>query len=74
MTFKIRRARKVAARGLDPEGRPLEVRGENLLARVLQHEIDHLDGILLIDRLNPVRREIVKKKLKKAAAAHRDVS
>jgi peptide deformylase len=69
LSVKICRAGKVVVRGLDPEGRTVEVRGEDLLARALQHEIDHLDGVLLIDRVNPLRREIAKKKLKKALAA-----
>jgi peptide deformylase len=69
LSVKICRAAKVVVRGLDPEGRSVEVRGEALLARALQHEIDHLDGLLLIDRVNPLRREIAKKKLKKALAA-----
>jgi len=69
LSVKICRAAKVVVRGLDPEGRSVEVQGEDLLARALQHEIDHLDGLLLIDRVNPLRREIAKKKLKKALAA-----
>jgi peptide deformylase len=67
-SLKIRRAESVVVRGYDREGLEVEVRGEDLLARALQHEIDHLDGVLLLDRVNPFRREIVKKKLKKALA------
>jgi peptide deformylase len=69
LSLKVCRAESVVVRGHDREGKPVEVRGESLLARALQHEVDHLDGILLLDRVNPVRREIVKKKLKKALAA-----
>lgn len=69
---KVRRARRVAVRGHDRHGRPVEVRGEELLARALQHEIDHLEGTLFIDRLSPLHREIAKKKLKKALAARED--
>jgi peptide deformylase len=69
LSVKICRAGKVVVRGLDPEGRSVEVLGEDLLARALQHELDHLDGLLLIDRVNPLRREIAKKKLKKSLAA-----
>lgn len=69
LSLKVCRAESVVVRGLDRKGDPVEVRGENLLARALQHEIDHLDGLLLLDRVNPVRREIVKKKLRKALAA-----
>jgi peptide deformylase len=65
---KVKRARRVAVRGHDRHGRLVEVRAEELVARALQHEIDHLDGTLFIDRLSPFRREIAKKKLKKALA------
>ena len=65
---KVKRARRVTVRGHSRHGQPVEVRGEELLARVLQHEIDHLEGTLFIDRLSPFRREIAKKKLKKALA------
>jgi peptide deformylase len=68
-TAKVKRARRVALRGHDRHGKPVEVRGEDLLARALQHEFDHLEGVLFIDRLSPFRREIAKKKLKKALAA-----
>jgi peptide deformylase len=65
---KVKRARRVAVRGHNRHGQPIEVLGEDLLARALQHEIDHLDGVLFIDRLSPFRREVAKKKLKKALA------
>lgn len=65
---KVKRARRVEVRGHDRHGAPVVVSGEDLLARVLQHEIDHLDGVLFIDRLSPFRREVAKKKLKKALA------
>lgn len=47
----VPRAETVLVRGLDPQGIPVQVRAEGLLARALQHEIDHLDGILFIDRI-----------------------
>jgi peptide deformylase len=65
-TAKVKRAQRVAVRGHDRHGQPVELRGEDLLARALQHEIDHLEGTLFIDRLSPFRREIAKKKLRKA--------
>src|SRR5438132_9201906 len=46
------RAASITCRGLDLEGRPLELRGEKLLARIFQHEADHLDGVMYIDRLD----------------------
>jgi peptide deformylase len=62
----IRRARRVLLRGLDRHGHPLEIEGEDLLARIFQHEIDHLDGLLFVDRLSPAKRDILLRKLKKA--------
>ncbi|MBI4688853.1 MAG: peptide deformylase [Nitrospirae bacterium] len=62
---KVKRAEEVMARGLDRKGRPIEIEGRNLLARALQHEIDHLDGLLLIDRLSPIKREFFKKRYRK---------
>lgn len=50
----VRRAMKVTAKGLNRKGREVRVKGEGLLARALQHELDHLDGVLYTDRLeNP---------------------
>ena len=48
---EVRRAEWVVARGLDRHGRPLTVEGEGLLARALQHEVDHLNGILFVARV-----------------------
>jgi peptide deformylase len=50
IAVEVKRAAAVEARGLDPAGRPLHFKAQGLLARVLQHEVDHLDGILIIDR------------------------
>ena len=47
----VRRSVKVRAKGLDRRGKPVRVKGEELLAQALEHEIDHLDGVLYIDRL-----------------------
>jgi peptide deformylase len=48
----IRRAASVVVKGQDARGKPTRVRAEGWLARILQHEIDHLDGILFLDRLD----------------------
>jgi peptide deformylase len=48
---KLKRARRAVVRALDEKGRPFEVEGEGLLARAFQHEVDHLDGRLFIDRI-----------------------
>ncbi len=58
----IRRSERVFVRGLDREGRPVEIEAAGLLARALQHEIDHLNGILFIDRMSPIKREFFKKR------------
>lgn len=66
---KVARPYRVTIRGLDLQGREIEVEGEDLLASVLCHEIDHLDGILFIDKLSALKRKLIRKKLKKNAAA-----
>jgi peptide deformylase len=48
---EVARAEKVVARGLNRNGKEVRIKGEGLLARAIQHEIDHLDGILFIDKL-----------------------
>ena len=50
LKVEVRRARKVKVRGLNEEGREIEIEAEGLLARAIQHEIDHLDGVLIADR------------------------
>lgn len=62
---KIKRAEEVLVKGFDRKGKPIEIAGGDLLARALQHEIDHLDGLLFIDRLSPIKREFFKKRYKK---------
>jgi peptide deformylase len=60
---------RVLVRGLDLEGRQVEIEGEDILARALCHEIDHLDGILFVEKLSALKRTLIKKKLRKNAAA-----
>jgi peptide deformylase len=62
---EVRRARRVLLRGLDREGRPIEIEGQDLLARIFQHEMDHLNGLFFVDRLSPAKRDILVRKLKK---------
>ena len=59
------RARSVRCRGLDLKGNPIEVQGEGLLARILQHETDHLHGTLYIDRLDDAGRRAVLAELRR---------
>ncbi len=62
---KVQRAAKVRVKAQDVTGKWFEVEGEELLARALQHEIDHLDGVLFIDRLSRLKRELVLRKIRK---------
>jgi peptide deformylase len=62
----VTRSARVTVRGFDVEGEPIEVAAEGLLARALQHEIDHLDGVLFIDRLSAFKRRALLKKWKKS--------
>ncbi len=61
----VTRAERVKVRASDPDGEPVEIEAEGLLARALQHEIDHLDGTLFIDRVSPLKRRMLLKKWKK---------
>jgi peptide deformylase len=63
----VERPARVRARFLDREGRENEIEAEGLLATALQHEIDHLNGVLFIDHLSRLKRERVWKKFVKAA-------
>ena len=66
---KVARPYRVKVRGLDLEGRPVEIEGEDLLARAFCHEIDHLDGVLFVEKLSALKRALIKKKFKKSGAA-----
>jgi peptide deformylase len=61
----VKRKEKICVRGLSPEGMEMEVRGDGILAIALQHEIDHTQGILILDRVSRLKREIYRNKLKK---------
>ncbi len=65
-TAKVKRAETVVVNALDREGKAMEIEATDLLAVALQHEIDHLDGMLLIDRISPIKREFFKKRYKKS--------
>ena len=62
---KVRRPSRLVVRGLDRDGETIEVEGTGLLARALQHELDHLDGSLFLDRLRGLRRELIVRKIHK---------
>jgi peptide deformylase len=62
---EVTRCARVHIRGVDRHGKPMELEAEHLLAICLQHEIDHLDGILFIDHISSLKRSLYKKRLKK---------
>lgn len=59
------RAERIKLKALDENGLAIEINATGMLAICIQHEIDHLDGILFVDRLSRLRRELIKGKLKK---------
>jgi peptide deformylase len=61
----VTRYAKVRIRATDRGGKVYEAQGEELLARAFQHELDHLDGILFIDRISPLKRDLFKRRIKK---------
>jgi peptide deformylase len=65
----VKRARRVTIRGLDVEGQPLEVAADGLVSRCIQHELDHLDGILIIDRVSSLKRQLLRRQLEEIAAS-----
>lgn len=63
-TDKVTRPERIRVRARDVQGQPFELAADGLLARAIQHEQDHLDGILFIDHLRGLRRERAKRKLR----------
>jgi peptide deformylase len=61
----VKRYEEITVEALDIEGKPLRIEASGLLAVVLQHELDHLNGRLFIDHLNPIARDIFKRRWKK---------
>lgn len=61
----VKRGMRAKVRAQDVEGKVFELEGDGLLARALQHETDHLTGRLLIDMVGPVKRQIIKRKMRK---------
>jgi peptide deformylase len=61
----VTRANDVLVRAKNEKGEEIELRGQELLARAFQHEIDHLNGILFINHLSALKRDIIRRKIKK---------
>lgn len=66
LTFECRRALSVIAHGFDVHGEPVRIEGSELLARAIQHETDHLDGVLFIDRLDVAARKAAMKEIRES--------
>ena len=64
-TEKIKRREKIRVKGTSPEGEEIEIAGEGILSIALQHEIDHLNGVLILDRISSLKRGMYRNKLKK---------
>ena len=64
----VRRPGQIAIKGIDLEGNEKVIEAEGLLARVFCHEVDHLEGKLFIEHLSPLKKALIKKKLKKTQA------
>jgi len=61
----VPRPARVVVEGFDPEGTPIRVEVGGLMSRILQHEVDHLDGILFFDRISPLKRRMLLRKYRK---------
>lgn len=66
LTYDCKRALSVVAKGFNMFGEPVTIEGSDLLARAIQHETDHLDGVLFIDRLDTEARKAAMKEIREA--------
>ena len=62
---EVKRPKEIRVKYIDETGNNQEVAADGLLAACIQHEIDHLDGILFVDYLSPLKRNIILRKMKK---------
>jgi len=71
-TFRetVTRAKKVTVRAFDAMGKPFEMTGEDLLARAFLHETDHLNGTLYISHISPLKRDLIRRKVRKLQKAN----
>jgi peptide deformylase len=65
----VPRPQRVVIAAQDLEGKPFSIEASGLLARCLHHEIDHLDGVLFIDRVSPLKRDLARRKITKRIRA-----
>jgi len=62
---QVKRANKVKIRAKNAQGETVEHEGEELMARAMQHEVDHLNGILFLSHLSPLKRDLIRRKIRK---------
>lgn len=67
---QVRRAARCRLKGFDVSGKPIELTGEDFIARIWQHETDHLNGVLIIDRMGPSDKIATKKLIKDLESAY----
>ena len=67
MHEEIERAERVTVRAQDRDGKPFELEAEGLLAVAIQHEYDHLQGVLMIDHMGPLKKRLTHRKMVKRA-------
>jgi peptide deformylase len=65
ITLDIERGTRVRVSALDQEGRPFTLEADDFLARVIQHEVEHLEGRVFLQNVSPLKRELVKRQIKK---------
>ena len=66
----VKRSERITVKGLDENGQEVTIEAEGLFARALQHEIEHLDGILIVDKVSRMKRELLTSALRKLAKEH----
>ncbi|MGB7623751.1 MAG: peptide deformylase [Terriglobia bacterium] len=65
----ISRPKHVSVKGQDPDGQVIQIEADDLLARAFSHEIDHLNGVLIIDHVSALKRDLIRRRIKKKIAA-----
>jgi peptide deformylase len=72
LSFELKRPERVIAAGQNEYGDPVVIEGSGLMSRCIQHETDHLDGVLFIDRLDPETRKAANRAIREAAWANQE--
>jgi len=68
-TARVARSTQLVLRGLDRDGTPVQLEAEGLQARVFQHEVDHLDGTIFVNRLQGIKRDLIVRRVRKLQRA-----